>query len=156
MRKVPSEHDRKLVQARESLRALLLQYDVAEFQAQTHAVEMVNIVASFARDEKLDVKFRKECALDVVDRAYGKVTTKVQTTQLFGTAPDPVAATIQAAASEADKYLRLSEWIGSDKPVSQWPDDVQATAREAGIVADVEHEGPAQEVLDSDAPLAAD
>jgi len=74
------------------LRTLLKRYDLAEFQAQTHAAEMVDTLAGFVRDITLPAEFRAKCANDVLDRGYGKPASKARVESLSL----PAAASIKA------------------------------------------------------------
>lgn len=154
----PNRYELEIAEAQKSLRTLLTRYDMAEFRAQQHASDMVDIVAGFARDPTLDPKFRKECAIDVMNRAYGTVTQKTQVTMIGQVAADdPVARDIAKATEQAAAYRRLSEYIDA-VPYADWPDDVKVLAGDMGAAFDiqpatVEHEGPVTEiVVDAPAP----
>lgn len=113
--------------ARNALRDMMSKYDIAEFQAQLHAAEMVDVVVGFARDTTLPPAFRKECALDVLDRAYGKVTTKTQIDMRASVSVhnDPVAQDIAKATEQSSLYLKISHYLGSGTPYDLWPEDVR-------------------------------
>lgn len=118
-------------QAAEQLRTLLSRYDLAEFQAQTHAADMVDILAGFAKDPLQTVAFRRECANDVLNRAYGMPATKA-TLQLI----DPrqqveegttVGAQIEAVKAGAEKLQLLDQYIGK-LPPAMWPEHIRELA----------------------------
>ena len=131
-------------QAKSQVRQALGTYDVAEFQAQLHAVEAVETLYQFMSDPLLAHDFRRNCALDILERAYGKPTNK---SQISLTAPppdsdvaaDPVATQIEAAKVKGQQFLELQAYIDS-VPFSMWPDHVKEMAGpDAAVYAEIEH-----------------
>ena len=117
-------------QARAALRDLMSKYDIAEYRAQQHAADMVDIVAGFARDETKPDAFRRQCALDVLDRAYGTVTVKSHITMAAAQVPadDPIGREIDKAARNSFLYLKISEYLGNGTPFDLWPTEVREAA----------------------------
>ena len=114
------------------LRTLLKRYDLAEFQAQTHAAGMVDILAGFAMDINQPVDFRRQCANDVLDRGYGKPASKAKVeivdTTAAGITGKAIGDEIEAAIISAEVFQRLSELTMKQIPYDQWPDDVRKAA----------------------------
>jgi hypothetical protein len=115
--------------AAEQLRTLLKRYDLAEFQAQTHAIRMVDMLAGFADDTKQSMEFRRQCANDVLDRAYGKPATKARV-EITDTAARSasgltVGEEIEAAIVSAEVFQRLNDLTMRQIPIEQWPEDVR-------------------------------
>lgn len=112
-----------------ALRKLLRKYDISEFEAQKHAVEMVQILAGFARDVTADVAFRRQCANDVLNRAYGTPTEKKQVTILDPNAETDKGATIgaeiEAIHVETRRLEERDRLIAQKVPFDQWPEDVR-------------------------------
>jgi hypothetical protein len=102
-------------------------FSMAEFKAQGHVGDMVDILAGFAMDPTLDVQFRRTCALDVIERADGKVAVKVQMQQV---AVDSSGVTIDAEAAdamrEAEQLAEAERWISGGLDPSEWPEAVRA------------------------------
>ena len=127
-----------LKEARQQVRHALGAYDVAEFYAQLHAAEAIETIYQFMSDPNLSVEFRRSCALDLLDRGYGRPTTKAQITL---TAPppdadmaaDPVATQIEAAKVRGEQFLELQSYIGQ-VPYNMWPAHVKELAGEDGAV----------------------
>jgi hypothetical protein len=121
------------------LRTLLKRYDTAEFQAQTHACRMVDMLAGFADDIFQPVEFRRQCANDILDRAYGKPATKARVEIVDTSAKTAEGMTvgdeIQAAIVTADVFRRVNDLTMRQIPFSEWPDDVKAAVGEEGAVA---------------------
>lgn len=115
-------------QAAQQLRAMMSQFDIAEFQAQTHAAAMIDLLASFAYDvtlpgDPLEVaRFRAEMAMRVLDRAYGKPAEKQYVKLEDARAPEDKAVTIEIETvrravtefRQMDQYFHL--------PPDQWPE----------------------------------
>ena len=114
---------------------MLQRYDMAEFQAQTYACDMIDMLAGFAQDMTLPVAFRRECANDVLDRAYGKPATKTQveivnTEDQTGTGRT-VGEDIESARLSADLYQRLNSLVAQGVSPENWPAEVRRIAGES-------------------------
>lgn len=114
------------------LRTLLSRYDLAEFQAQTYAADMVDVLAGFARDPCQSVEFRRQCANDVLNRAYGMPATKATLTVIDPREQTPdglttVGAQIEAIKAGAAQLQTLDQYVGK-RPVSEWPESIKALA----------------------------
>lgn len=118
--------------------------NMAEFHAQLVEVEMVEIIAGFARDLTLEPKFRKECALDVLLLARGPSVPwprdgKTISVHEPGPAGGTVGDTIEAARLAADLYQQLDDLVRRKVPPAEWPPAV----REAAGAAIAFYEGEA-------------
>lgn len=117
------------------MRTLLSRYDLAEFQAQTHAADMVDILAAFAWDVTKPDDFRRQCANDVLDRAYGKPTMKAHFEMVDPSADagdgSTVGQTIKAACAAAQDFQDLDELVRRKVPQDQWPERLRKLAGDA-------------------------
>lgn len=111
---------------------------MAEFRAQLYGAEMVDILASFARDPLNPPDFRRSCALDVLARGSGavaqKTTITVHNPLAQGAVHDTVAADIDAARMVSSAHLEIMRWLGEGIPFERWPDRVRTLAYEMGQV----------------------
>lgn len=121
--------------AAKQLRTLLSHYDLAEFEAQIHAADMVTILAGFAKDATQAPDFRRQCANDVLDRAYGRPATKATVTIVDPSAKNdagsPVREEIEATRVTAEAYQELDDLVRRKVPPEQWPERIRALAGEA-------------------------
>ena len=105
--------------------------NLAEFQARIYEADMVDIVAGFAYDVTLDVRFRKKCAESVVDRARGRV---IQTTRSIietaSPASDDPEKAIEAARVSVARMRELQQCLASGRPREAWPEHIRAMVDE--------------------------
>ena len=122
--------DREVAAA--GLRTMLSRYNLAEFQAQTHAVEMIDMLAGIALDPTAPLDMRRNCANDVLDRAYGKAATQARVEIIDPATRDPGGGTageaMRAAVASADLFRRLTDLTMRGVPSNLWPEDVLAAA----------------------------
>ena len=126
----------KINEARQEVRRALGSYDVAEFTAQLHAVSAVETLAQFMNDPTLNPEFRRCCANDLLDRAYGKPVAKQQIS-LFSappenTGPDPIHIEIEAACVKADQFSELQRYISGAVPFDKWPEHIKDMLGDSG------------------------
>ncbi len=115
-------------QAAQQLRALLSQYDIAEFQAQTHAAAMIDLLANFAYDvtlpgDPLEVaRFRADMAMRVLDRAYGKPAEKQYLKVEDNRAPEDKTVTveIETVRQAVTEFRQMDQYF--HLPPDQWPE----------------------------------
>ena len=116
------------------LRKMLSRYNLAEFEAQMYAVEMVQVLAGIALDPAAPLADRRGCANDVLDRAYGKSATQARVEIVDPSARDPDGGTagevMRGAVMAADLYRRLTDLTMRGVPSNLWPEDVRAAAGE--------------------------
>lgn len=119
-------------EASNNLRKLFASYDIAEFRAQTHAADMVDILAGFARDPTQAISFRRECANDVLNRAYGTPAQKATVLQLDPASPEAgrVAQLIDQNRETTQQLALLDAWSQVD--YSTWPDEIKEQMGEFG------------------------
>jgi hypothetical protein len=114
------------------LRTLLSTYDLAEFQAQTHSARMVDILAAFADDVTRPDDFRRVCANDVLNRAYGTPTQKAKIEfhdpRAKGESGSTIGEEIEAAKVAAEMFQRMNDLTMRRVPMSKWPEDVKRIA----------------------------
>ena len=120
-------------QAALQLRTLLHRYDLAEFQAQTHAADMIDVLAGLARDPTVPVDYRIIAKRTRgIDRASGKPATKATVTMVNTQAVGPdgrsIGETIEAARLNADAFTRLDDLVRRGVPSEMWPDDIRLLA----------------------------
>ena len=114
------------------LRTLLGRYDLAEFQAQTHSARMIDILAAFADDVTRPDEFRRSCANDVLNRAYGTPVTKAKIEfhdpRAKGESGSTIGEEIEAAKVAADMFQRMNDLTMRRVPMDKWPEDVKRIA----------------------------
>jgi hypothetical protein len=118
--------------AAQHLRELMSNYDIAEFQAQTHAADMVNILAGFARDPTRPDDFRRTCANDVLNRAYGTPAIKATVLQLDPASAEAhkIGGLIDQSRETADMLQLIDAW--AQVPYDRWPETVKEQTGEFG------------------------
>jgi hypothetical protein len=106
----------------------MTRFSMAEFEAQRHVVDMIGVLTGLAMDMTVDVAIRRQCALDVIERADGKTATKIQI-QHDVPQEDSSGATIEhevaSARAEANLLAEAEKWIGSGCDPAMWPDHVR-------------------------------
>ena len=124
--------------ARAHVRALTGRFDIAEFLAQCEAAKCIETLAAFRDDFTLAPDFRRLCALDLLERAYGKPKVKGEI-QLSAPPPaeaaDDLVQHARATALMADQFRELNAYVGNIPP-EQWPAHVREMA--GHVVADLE------------------
>jgi hypothetical protein len=128
---IPVGFDKAREQASKNLKTLLSRFDVAEFRAQMHASDMVDVLAGFAMDPTQAPAFRRDCAKDVLERAYGTVGQKtgIEVHDVTPEAANPVMALIESHQRTAAQLQRLDAYVGK-VPVEEWPEDIKAAGKE--------------------------
>ena len=129
---IPGNVTRAQTEMSRYLRELYSQYDIAEFRAQTHAADMVDILAGFARDPTQAVTFRRDCANDVLNRAYGTPAQKATTLQLDPASQEggKVAALIDQSRETTAMLALLDQW--TQVSYEDWPDNIREQLGEFG------------------------
>ena len=116
--------------ARAHVRSLVGRFDIAEFLAQTEAAKCIETLAGFRDDMTLSTEFRRQCALDLLDRGYGKPTTKTQFTiaaPMQAEPEDVYAEQVAGAITMADQFREMTRYVGR-VPIDQWPAHVREMA----------------------------
>lgn len=115
-----------------TLRELLRGHDIAEFQAQRYAADMIDFLAAVAMDVTQDIGTRRQCANDVLNRAYGTPATKARveitdaTTQ--GTSGMSIADQIDAIRLTTSMQEQINELTMKGIPPEAWPEEVRLAA----------------------------
>jgi hypothetical protein len=101
-------------------------FSMAEFEAQKRVKDMVEVLAGIAMDANAPLEIRRLCALDVIERADGKVVQKVQVQQM---PVDETGTTLEheaeAATAEARLLAETEQWISSGADPSTWPEHIR-------------------------------
>jgi hypothetical protein len=110
--------------------------NLAQFRAQIHEEEMVELLVGFSRDLTLPASLRRQCAIDVVTFARGRIEPwqhEGQTIdpQATGGSGHAIGEEIQAARLTAEGYERLNDLIMRRVPSDQWPEDIRELAGQA-------------------------
>lgn len=104
--------------------------NLAEFEAQKYAVEMVEGLVGLSRDFSVPAALRRECMKDVYEIAFGKIREY----QHPGVVIDPnapgvngptIADDMEIARETADLHTRMNDLVMRNVPLSQWPEDVR-------------------------------
>ena len=108
----------------------------AQFQAQLQEEDMVRLLAGFAMDTTLQPTLRRECALDVITIARGKIQPWIHDGQTIdpeavSAAGSPIKQEIDAARATAELYQELDDLVRRRIPPEQWPEAVRTLAGEA-------------------------
>lgn len=121
--------------------------NLAQFQAQLAAEDMVKLIAGFANDPLLPAPFRKECAIDVVTIAYGKIQPWYHEGEHIDPSAQSAAANgstlgqeIDQARLTAELYQQLDELVRRKVPPEHWPESVRTLAGEAIAYYQIEGE----------------
>ena len=111
------------------LRELLEAFDMAELQAQTYAVQLVDMIAGVALSTSINpadlpvLDFKCKQAHLLLNRAYGQTTTKASITlhKAEDLAPgSKVSADIADATRAANEYREMLVYLA--QPFDNWPD----------------------------------
>lgn len=115
-----------------TLRELLRGHDISEFQAQQHAADMVNFLAAVALDVTQDIGVRRQCANDVLNRAYGTPATKARVeitdTSTRGQSGATIGEEIEAIRMTTMLQEQINELTMRNIPPEAWPEDVRLAA----------------------------
>jgi hypothetical protein len=125
----------------------------AQYKAQQHEEEMVELLVGFTQDATLTANLRRQCALDVILVARGPQAPWLHSgeTIIPGMASqDPngppgrtVGDDIESARRAADVQGELASLVMRKVPPAEWPEHVKLAAGEA--IAYFELEGKAEE-----------
>ena len=116
-------------EASKQLRTLLAAFDLAEAQAQTYAVAMIDMIAGIAlsttlRPEDMAIlEFRIKAAQIILNRAYGHPASKTSVTihEPQQIAPGgTVMQDIETAQRAAAEFKVIEGYL--QKPFEEWPD----------------------------------
>lgn len=107
--------------------------NLAQFKAQVHEEEMIDLLVGFTRDVTLPATLRRQCALDVVLVARGPIRPWEHAGETIdpsaeGRTGATVGTEIEATRLTADAYMRIASLTMRQVPFSQWPEDLQAAA----------------------------
>jgi hypothetical protein len=121
------EARRAATQAQLALAKKMSRFSMAEFEAQRHMCDMVGLLVGFAKDPTVEISIRRQCALDVIERADGKVATKIQVAHapMDETVGTTIEHEVASARAEADLLVEAERWIGSGKDPALWPQHVR-------------------------------
>ena len=115
-----------------TLRELLRGHDVAEFQAQQYAADMIDFLAGVAMDVTQEIGVRRQCANDVLNRAYGTPATKqrVEITDMTtqGHSGVTIAQEIEAIRLTTALQEQINELVMRGIPPEAWPEDIRLAA----------------------------
>lgn len=104
-------------------------FSIAEYEANRHATQMIQVLVEIAADPKIDPMVRRQCALDVIERSDGKIREKEPRTVAPLLEEDPGGITLdheaQAATDEARLLGEAERWISSGQPPSAWPQAIR-------------------------------
>jgi hypothetical protein len=106
-------------------------FNLARLRAQTHEEEMVEVLYGIATDPEMAPVLRRQCAIDVLEQARGKITMQIHDGATI-TPSDPatdgtdrtVGEQIEAARTAASEMTAIQEW--ASVPFHQWPERVRA------------------------------
>jgi hypothetical protein len=112
-------------------RASVHSFNLARLRAQCHEEEMVDVLYGIATDPDMAPTLRRQCAIDVLEQARGKITVQLHDGQSI-VASDPatdgtdrtVGEQIEAARVAASEMTAIQEW--ASVPYHQWPEHVRA------------------------------
>ena len=140
-------------EAAKQLRTLLEAFDLAELQAQTYAISLVDMIAGIALsttikpDELPVLQFKCDQAHKLLARAYGSPTAKASVTlhKAEDLAPgSKISSDIADATRAAEEYRQMLGYLG--QPFDTWPDwmrerfqNAPATIAPATIASDASH-----------------
>lgn len=112
------------------LRQLLSVYNIAEFEAQRHAADMVKFLAEAVYDISVPLPQRVEWAHKILDRAYGTVAeSPAPRVTLDPASPEAnkVAAAIEVQKRTTAQLQELDGYVGR-LPPDQWPEHIRQIA----------------------------
>ena len=110
--------------------------NLAQFQAQIHEQEMVNLLYGFAMDPTGDLAFRRLCILDVLNIARGPIAPwrhdgqTIDPAAQSATGKGSVGDDIEEAQRSAALLQKLDELVRLKVPVDKWPTEVREAAAE--------------------------
>jgi hypothetical protein len=112
-------------------RASVHSFNLARLRAQTHEEEMVEVLYGIATDPEMAPALRRQCAIDVLEQARGKIKDQIHDGQSI-VPSDPatdgtdrtVGEQIEAARTAASEMTAIQEW--ASVPFHQWPERVRA------------------------------
>jgi len=106
-----------------------------QFQAQLYEVEMIDLLADFARTEDYPLSLRRQCALDVLNYARGQPKTWLhdgQTVDPQAQGNSGLGATviqeIEAAKATADLHAKVAQLTAANVHPSEWDEEVRSVA----------------------------
>jgi len=110
--------------------------NMAEFRAQLHEEEMVELLVGFTRDMTATMPFRRQCALDVLQLARGQIRPWIHDGETIqpdavGLSGRPVREEIDSARRAAEVYAELDDLVRRKVHPSEWPEAVRLAAGDA-------------------------
>jgi hypothetical protein len=118
-------------------------YDISEFEAQAKAADMIAVLAGLAMDVTQPAGVRRDCANDVLDRAYGKVAIRADPPATVDPASAEGAKTsdmIEAMKRTSAELQLIDQWMA--RPQEEWPAHVKEAAGRLGDIAFYADEAP--------------
>jgi hypothetical protein len=112
------------------LRLFARHTNLGELEAKIQARDMILLLAGLAKDHTLDVKFRRECAKDIIERAIPlapqrtEVITPDKMEATDGRAGTIIDADIEQARLAMEQMAEMTRCIGT-LPPDQWPQWLQ-------------------------------
>lgn len=107
--------------------------NLAQFRAQLHEEEMVELLVGFTRDITLPASLRRDCAKDVVTIARGPIQPWIHLgetidPQAEGRTGNTVGAEIEAARLTSRMYEQITQLTMKGVPFEAWPEELKAAA----------------------------
>lgn len=127
----------------------------AQFEAQVHEAKMVRLLVGLAEDVLLPPDLRRECAIDVITLARGKIGVWLHDGQTIdpeapsGVVPGTVGQEIEQVRIASEAYEELDELIRKRVPPAYWPERIRTLAGEAVVQA---HSGEGPVLVDMTGP----